>query len=70
MPVHARPDPAVPRKISGPLLDRINIHVEVAAFPFKELGGETVAEPSAEISARVLQFANADARHPQGLRAR
>jgi magnesium chelatase family protein len=24
-------------KISGPLLDRIDIHIEVAAVPFKEL---------------------------------
>jgi magnesium chelatase family protein len=40
-------------KISGPLLDRIDIHVEVPAVPFKELRGETVAESSAEIRGRV-----------------
>jgi len=40
-------------KISGPLLDRIDIHVEVPAVPFKELRGESGAESSAGISARV-----------------
>jgi magnesium chelatase family protein len=40
-------------KISGPLLDRIDIHVEVPAVPFQELRGETAAEPSSEIRGRV-----------------
>lgn len=40
-------------KISGPLLDRIDIHVEVPAVPYKELRGESVAESSDEIRARV-----------------
>jgi magnesium chelatase family protein len=40
-------------KISGPLLDRIDIHVEVPAVPFKELRGNAQAESSAEIRARV-----------------
>src|SRR5580698_4425428 len=40
-------------KISGPLLDRIDIHVEVPAVPFKELRGGANAEPSSEIRARV-----------------
>jgi magnesium chelatase family protein len=40
-------------KISGPLLDRIDIHVEVPAVPFKELRGSTASEPSAEIRGRV-----------------
>jgi magnesium chelatase family protein len=40
-------------KISGPLLDRIDIHVEVPAVPFKELRGKETAEPSADIRARV-----------------
>ena len=29
-------------KISGPLLDRIDIHVEIPAVPFKELRGNTI----------------------------
>ena len=40
-------------KISGPLLDRIDIHVEIPAVPFKELRGDAPAESSAEIRARV-----------------
>jgi len=42
-------------KISGPLLDRIDIHVEVPAVPFKELRGESGAECSASIRARVIR---------------
>jgi magnesium chelatase family protein len=40
-------------KISGPLLDRIDIHVEVPAVPYKELRGSAAAGSSAEIRARV-----------------
>ena len=40
-------------KISGPLLDRIDIHVEVPAVPFKELRDNAPAESSAAIRARV-----------------
>jgi magnesium chelatase family protein len=42
-------------KISGPLLDRIDIHVEIPSVPFKELRGNTNAESSTEIRARVEQ---------------
>ena len=38
-------------KISGPLLDRIDIHVEVPAVPYKELRGDAAGESSAEIRA-------------------
>ena len=40
-------------KISGPLLDRIDIHVEVPAVPYKELRGDQRSESSAQIRARV-----------------
>jgi len=40
-------------KISGPLLDRIDIHVEVPAVPYQELRGKAASETSAEIRARV-----------------
>ena len=40
-------------KISGPLLDRIDIHIEVPAVPFQELRGNATAESSAEIRSRV-----------------
>jgi len=41
-------------KVSGPLLDRIDIHIEVPAVQYKELRGGSAAEGSAEIRARVL----------------
>ena len=40
-------------RISGPLLDRIDIHVEVPAVPYKELRGSAAAESSADIRARI-----------------
>jgi magnesium chelatase family protein len=40
-------------KISGPLLDRIDIHVEVPAVPYKDLMQESNAESSAAIRQRV-----------------
>jgi magnesium chelatase family protein len=41
-------------KVSGPLLDRIDIHIEVPAVQYKELRGGASAEGSAEIRTRVL----------------
>jgi magnesium chelatase family protein len=41
-------------KVSGPLLDRIDIHIEVPAVQYKELRSNAAAEGSAEIRARVL----------------
>jgi magnesium chelatase family protein len=40
-------------KISGPLLDRIDIHIEVPAVPYKELRGNDTGEKSADIRLRV-----------------
>ncbi len=40
-------------KISGPLLDRIDIHVEVPAVPYKDLMSTVDAEPSETIRNRV-----------------
>jgi len=40
-------------KISGPLLDRIDIHLEVPAVPYKDLAGEALEETSGEIKKRV-----------------
>ena len=42
-------------KISGPLLDRIDIHVEVPAVPYKDLMGEIKAESSEDIRKRVTE---------------
>jgi magnesium chelatase family protein len=41
-------------KISGPLLDRIDIHIEVPAVQYRELRSAAASEGSAEIRARVL----------------
>ncbi len=41
-------------KVSGPLLDRIDIHIEVPAVQYRELRGGTAAEGSTEIRDRVL----------------
>ena len=40
-------------KISGPLLDRIDIHIEVTPVPFEKLTEKTKAESSIEIRKRV-----------------
>jgi magnesium chelatase family protein len=42
-------------KISGPLLDRIDIHIDVPAVNYKELRSTTLAESSAEIRGRVMR---------------
>ena len=41
-------------KISGPLLDRIDLHVEVTPVPFSELSKEKNSESSIEIRKRVI----------------
>ncbi|MDI6740065.1 MAG: YifB family Mg chelatase-like AAA ATPase [Candidatus Edwardsbacteria bacterium] len=40
-------------RVSGPLLDRIDIHIEVPALKYKELSDKESGEPSAAIQARV-----------------
>src|SRR5204863_7296361 len=40
-------------RISGPLLDRIDIHVEVPAVKFQEITAERTGETSAQIRERV-----------------
>lgn len=42
-------------KISGPLLDRIDIHVEVVPVPFDKLSGAPPSEPSETIRERVVR---------------
>ena len=41
-------------RISGPLLDRIDIHIEVIPVPLSEINGDKVEESSAEIRKRVV----------------
>ncbi|MDX1599889.1 MAG: YifB family Mg chelatase-like AAA ATPase [Anaerolineales bacterium] len=41
------------KRISGPLLDRIDIHVEVPRVEFEKLSGDRLGEPSEAVRARV-----------------
>jgi magnesium chelatase family protein len=43
------------QRISGPLLDRIDLHVEVVPVPFRELSTNSTAESSALVRQRVTQ---------------
>lgn len=45
-------------KISGPLLDRIDIHIEVQPVPFEKLTEERRGEPSSSIRERVIVARN------------
>jgi magnesium chelatase family protein len=40
-------------RVSGPLLDRIDLHVEVPALPYRDLAASTPGEDSAAVRARV-----------------
>lgn len=42
-------------KISGPLLDRIDLHVEVTPVPFNELSSKRNSEASSDVRERVLK---------------
>jgi magnesium chelatase family protein len=42
-------------RISGPLLDRIDLHIDVPAVKFKELADDSAAERSEQIRARVAK---------------
>ena len=45
-------------KISGPLLDRIDIHIEVPAVKYKELRAPASSEDSASVRQRVISARN------------
>ncbi len=45
-------------KISGPLLDRIDIHLEVVPVPFNKLSETSTSETSAQIKERVIKARN------------
>jgi magnesium chelatase family protein len=42
-------------RISGPLLDRIDIHIEVVPVPFEKLSELRTSEPSEQVRSRVIQ---------------
>ncbi len=46
------------RRVSGPLLDRIDIHIEVPSVPYKELSTEYSGEKSESIRERVVRARN------------
>jgi magnesium chelatase family protein len=59
-------------RVSGPLLDRIDIHLAVPAVPYRELMGEGKAEPSGSVRARVERaraIQQARFRHRPGIHA-
>jgi len=53
-------------KISGPLLDRIDIHVEVPAVKYEELSHKKDGEPSAAIRKRVIAARQIQLKRYQG----
>lgn len=57
-------------KISGPLLDRIDIHIEVPAVPFKELSAETEGTTSQQMREQVIAARQAQADRFRGRRTR
>ena len=57
-------------KISGPLLDRIDIHIEVPAVPFRELSGTQGGTSSAEMRRQVATARQSQAARFQGSHTR
>jgi magnesium chelatase family protein len=57
-------------KISGPLLDRIDIHIEVPAVPFKELSAERAGTSSGVMREAVVAARELQARRFTGSRSR
>lgn len=53
-------------KISGPLLDRIDLHVEVTHVSFNELSGERRTEDSKGICERVMQACEVQSKRFEG----
>jgi len=57
-------------RISGPLLDRIDIHIEVPAVKYRELADRGESESSAQIAARVARSREVQKERFQGSRVR
>jgi len=54
------------QRISGPLLDRIDLHVEVPLVDYRELSSSASGEPSAKIRERILEARERQARRFRG----
>ena len=54
------------QRISGPLLDRIDLHMEVSPVEYDDLAGEAAGESSAEILKRVLAARTVQAKRYAG----
>ena len=54
-------------RISGPLLDRIDMHIEVVPVPLSEINGDAVEESSAEIRKRVIKAREIQSQRFKGL---
>jgi len=57
-------------RISGPLLDRIDMHLEVPAVNYRELAGDDTGEPSANVRERVNRAREAQKKRFAGSKAR
>ncbi len=53
-------------KVSGPLLDRIDLHVEVTPVSFNELSSQKTSEPSSAVRERVLKARERQAKRFEG----
>lgn len=49
-------------KISGPLLDRIDIHIEIVPVPFDKISDKSAGDPSKDIRERVIKAREIQAR--------
>lgn len=56
-------------KISGPLLDRIDIHIEVVPLAFEKMSSDSKAETSEKIRARVVNARNIQFQRFKGINA-
>ncbi|MFA4995999.1 MAG: YifB family Mg chelatase-like AAA ATPase [Patescibacteria group bacterium] len=56
------------KKISGPLLDRIDIHIEVPRLKYEKLASKKVAESSSEVKKRVQEARNIQNKRFEGLK--
>ena len=55
VPLHPHQIQTYRSKVSGPLMDRIDLHIEVPAIKFNEISSDTAGEPSANIRERVTR---------------